>query len=238
MPTTAKDVTVIILCGGIGSRLGALVADTPKPLLPVQGRPFMDYLIRFYERQGIEHFILCTSYLGEQFRERYTSRVFSFSHEEVALGTGGAVVQALSLLKTRFYLVINGDSFVFFDLSKLIDFHEKHHASLSMVLYAQEECSRFGKVSLDDQGRVVSFIEKQENAGAGLINAGVYFSDLRLAPPFAPSLSSLSGQLSMEMDILPGLIGKGLCGFVASGGEFIDIGTPSSFSDSAFFRFD
>lgn len=230
-----SEITVVILCGGIGSRLGALVSETPKPLLTVQGKPFLEHVISFYEAQNVKRFVFCTGYLSDRIHAHFSNPKFShleisFSVETEALGTGGAITHALPHIKSDVFLVINGDSFCSFSLEKFLAFHKLHDAIFSMALRFQEDCSRYGSVSVDETKGVVSFEEKRANAGSGLMNAGVYllsksvFEQLGLGKTF-----------SIETDVFSKFISLGLFGFDIGDAPFIDIGTPASLEDAEMF---
>ena len=232
-----REITVVILCGGIGSRLGSLVAETPKPLLTVQGKPFLEHVISFYEAQNVKRFVFCTGYLSDRIQSHFVDPKFShldilFSVETEALGTGGAITHALPHIKSDLFLVINGDSFCSFSLQKFLAFHQSHSAIFSMALRFQEDCSRYGSVSLDETEGVVSFEEKRANAGSGLINAGVYL----LSKSVFDKLD-LGKIFSIETDIFPKFISRGLFGFDIGDAPFIDIGTPLSLHEAETFPF-
>lgn len=232
-----SEITVVILCGGIGSRLGALVAETPKPLLTVQGKPFLEHVISFYEDQNVKRFVFCTGYLSDRIQTHFSNPRFShldisFSVETEALGTGGAITHALPHIQSDVFLVINGDSFCSFSLEKFLAFHQSHRAIFSMALRFQDDCSRYGSVALDETEGVVSFEEKRANAGSGLMNAGVYllsksvFEHLDLGKIF-----------SIETDVFPKFITRDLFGFDIGEAPFIDIGTPLSLQEAERFPF-
>lgn len=231
-------VTVVILCGGIGSRLGALVSETPKPLLTVQGKPFLEHVISFYEAQNVKRFVFCTGYLSNRIQDHFSDPEFShldisFSVETEALGTGGAITHALPHIKSDHFLVINGDSFCSFSLENFLEFHHSHEAIFSMALRFQEDCSRYGSVALDESEGVISFEEKRANAGSGLINAGVY-----LLSKSVYSQLDLGKTFSIETDVFPKFISHDLFGFDIGDVPFIDIGTPVSLQEAETFPFE
>ena len=232
-----SELTVVILCGGVGSRLGSIVKETPKPLLVVQEKPFLGHIVHLYEAQGVRRFVFCTGYLAGRIHEHFSDVKFahleiSFSVEVVALGTGGAVLHALPQIQTDVFLLTNGDSFCSFSLDLFLRFHDTHSAIFSMALRLQEYCSRYGRVELDAWHQVVAFEEKRSNAGSGLINAGVYL--LSKSEFFRLELGEV---FSIEQDVFPLFLAKGLFGFDIGDAPFIDIGTPQSLQEAENFPF-
>jgi NDP-sugar pyrophosphorylase family protein len=212
----------VVLVGGLGSRLRPAVADRPKALASVGGRPFLDWLLLALSEQGVGRVVLATGYLAAAFDPhlagwRALGLEVELSREASPLGTGGAARLALDRIEGDRLLVLNGDSFCPFDLTRL-------DPAPALWLVEVEDASRFGSVELAADGRVRSFREKVGAVGPGLINAGVYFldrADLAAIGPGRPA--------SLERDVLPGLVGRGLRGVVGPG-PFVDIGTPQSYA--------
>jgi len=222
-------VDVLILCGGLGSRLNSVNPDRPKSLAPVGGKPFLDILVEDLVKQGFQRIIFCVGHLKEQIIDRYKTRhdaEYVFSKENIPLGTGGAIQNALPLIHTNPVLIMNGDSFCHVDYAKFHQFHKDKSAAASLVLAAQHGRCDGGAVSLDEARQIQTFTEKStEPTHERFINAGIYLFqadaiDLsRLVPPFA-----------LEYDVLPSLVRLRPCfGFVVSN-ELIDIGTPERYS--------
>jgi len=168
----------IVLCGGLGTRLGELTRDTPKPLIEVAGKPFLEYVLEQLLRAPVEEIVLAVSYqwqkiydcIGEQWR----GVTVRYSVEQDALGTGGAIKQAMQQGRFAEAIVVNGDTLLEFDAQKLLLFSKEQRADIGMVLKEMENCARYGKVSTDQSNRVVSFEEKGRQS-SGLINSGVYY---------------------------------------------------------------
>lgn len=221
-------ITAVILAGGLGTRLRSEIADRPKALATVAGQPFLEHIFDQLSSFGISQIVLCTGYMAEQIESLYGTTYkglsLSYSRETVLLGTGGAVRFALPLIATPLALILNGDSFCEFDLHALENFHQQHRAQASMVLTHVDDCSRFGSVVTQEDGRVTSFIEKSAAGGPGCINAGVYLVNRDLLTQIPPGRI-----LSLEKDIFPNWIGHGFFGFRCDTSLFIDIGTPQSF---------
>lgn len=221
-----KEIDAVILCGGLGSRLKKVVHDRPKPMAEIQGRPFLDLLIDHTAAFGITRYILCTGYMANCIEHYYAQTVgsltFSFSQEKIPLGTGGALKNAESLIRSNPFLVLNGDSFCPVDLEGFITQHRAKNAQLSLVVSEAEDSVDFGSLWLDHDGRIVGFQEKT-NHGHKLINAGVYLFDkkiLDMIPHHKP--------YSLEHDLFPDLVGKEFYGFF-SVEKVLDIGTPERY---------
>jgi len=223
-----KPEQVVILCGGLGTRLGPLTAATPKPLLPVAGRPFLDVLLFEIGRHGIKKVLLLAGFEGEQIaRYAKASPVaarfgleLKVAVEQTPAGTGGALKRAEDLLAPEF-LLINGDTW--FDVNLLDLAHGPVGGGrdwlISMCLRRVPDASRYGLVSLQD-GAVTSISEKPPSRGPGVINGGVWL--VRRA-----ALQSASANCSMERDVLPSLAQRHLVAGVVRDGYFIDIGVPA-----------
>jgi NDP-sugar pyrophosphorylase family protein len=225
----------IILAGGIGSRLRGVVADRPKCLAEINGRPFLAYQLEQLEREGIRDVILSTGYMAEKveaaFGARHGSIALRYSREEKPLGTGGGVKRALGLCRHEHMLVLNGDSYFDFDWRDFFGWFDPVAMRLAMVLAWVEDGRRFGQIQIDDLGRVVRFQEKNEAVGPSWINAGTYLIRRAALAQFETGES-----FSLERDFFPAQIGRD---FFARGyrKRFIDIGTPESYRAAEnFFR--
>jgi len=227
-----QSIDAIILAGGQGTRLRTVVSDVPKPLAPIDGKPFLDILLtQLSHFHRVRRVVLAVGYKADLIEARYrNSRDFGFgiefSVERAPLGTGGALLQALPLTRSANVLVLNGDSYVDFDLTALADTHARCNASVTMVVVDVEDAARFGSVQLDTPtGRLVGFTEKSGSQGRGVINAGCYllargaFSKLPVVP------------MSFERDVLPAQLTSTYAHVV--NGRFIDIGVSESYSRAA-----
>lgn len=217
-----------ILVGGLGTRLGALTAETPKPLLECGGRPFLAWVLRELSRFGIEEIVLLAGYKSEAI-ERFVRTVGASLPKPVAVkvsaeprraDTGGAIWWARDLLDESF-LLVNGDSW--FD-TNLVRFFAGAAAGsrVHMLLHRVDDASRYGVVEL--RGRTVAeFREKPAAGRPGLINAGICLLDRSVVEQLAP-------ESSFEREVLPRLAGLGLVSGVVAEGFFIDIGTPADYT--------
>jgi NDP-sugar pyrophosphorylase family protein len=221
-------VTAAILAGGLGTRLRSVFTDRPKVLVPVAGRPFLFHLLDRLECAEIDDVVLLIGHLGEQVKaalgNSYRGMSLRYSHEQAPLGTGGALRNALPFLDAPEVLLLNGDSHLDADLGKFRQFHLASGAEASLLLALVPDTSRFGRVQLDESGRIARMVEKTA-AGEGWINAGVYLIDRYLIEAL-PSRSPLS----LEREVLPQWIGNGQVFGLQHEGRFLDIGTPESYS--------
>jgi len=223
-----SKIDVVILCGGKGERLKEVVKDKPKPMAEVGGRPFLDILIKPLEGYGFRRFILCAGYKGEMIRNYYagkhgSSQILTLL-ENKPLGTGGALKNAESVVKSNPFLVANGDSLCPIDYSKFAEFHFEKKALYSMAVVKMPGNQDGGLVSVDDQWRIMRFNEKAKSEKAGYVNAGVYFLDRKIFEVIEGGKKT-----SLERDIFPRLIGKNFYGYLA-GNKLTDIGTPARYA--------
>ena len=224
------ELAAVVLAGGMGTRLRSVVADRPKVLAPVAGRPFLTYLLDQIADAGIGRVVLSTGHLAEQFAsvigDRYRNIQIVYAHEEQPLGTGGAIRFACGFTDADQMLVMNGDSYCDADLSAYIDWHVDGRHDVSLMLAKVSDTSRYGTVEMDSGGRITAFLEKRPERAAGYINAGVYL--LRRA-----MLEQIpSGPSSIERDVFPvWLKERAIMGWVTDG-AFIDIGIPSDYERS------
>jgi NDP-sugar pyrophosphorylase family protein len=233
-----SDIDALVLAGGQGTRLRAVLPDRPKPLAEVARRPFLSYVLDSFAAAGIRRVTLCTGYRAEMveaaFGRRYGPMSLSYSVETRPLGTAGAVLAALPGLRSPTILVANGDSLCQADLRAFAGFHRERACDASLLLTQVADASRFGRVEIGASGRIIRFVEKDASAAGGCINAGVYLIQ-------QSALAGFSGTpLSLERDVFPTLIrraseepsqGRGVGGW-RGGGEFLDIGTPESLAQA------
>jgi NDP-sugar pyrophosphorylase family protein len=215
----------VILVGGRGTRLGQITATIPKPMLPVGGKPFLDYQMWFLSKSGITEVVLCVGHLSSIVEARYgvTSpfglRVL-FSRESSPAGTGGALALARSQLDEMFF-VLNGDTILDLELGSLASVLASDSVAFGAVaLRNVSDARRYGKVSME-QGRITGFAEKSID-GPGLINGGVYCLK-QCALDFLPS-----PPCSLEKDLFPYLASERRLVGMPCDGYFIDIGIPET----------
>ena len=220
----------MILCGGLGTRLGALTAETPKPLLDVAGQPFLDVLLFELGRHGFDDVVLLAAFRSEKIeayaRDSAVARRFGMrirtSIEPQQAGTGGALAHAASLAEDQF-LLLNGDSWFDFNLLSLLGMRSRHpEADFVLSLREVADASRFGVV-LTSGETVTAFLERPPTEGPGLVNAGVYLVQ-------RSAVQALPSTCSLEREVLPGLARAGRVAGLTRTGYFVDIGIPSTFA--------
>ncbi|EPT6722512.1 D-glycero-D-manno-heptose 1-phosphate guanosyltransferase [Campylobacter coli] len=162
----------IVLAGGLGTRLRSVVQDLPKPMAPINGKPFLAFVLEYLKKQGITEIILSVSYkyelIQEYFKDEFHGMKIHYNIEKELLGTGGAIKDALKLVKNEVY-VVNGDTFFDIDLKKLV----LNGSKICIALKQMQNFDRYGTVNVDEQGIVTSFEEKVFKK-QGLINGGIY----------------------------------------------------------------
>lgn len=168
----------IILCGGLGTRLGALTKDMPKPLLNVAGRPFISYVLDRLAKAGVNGFVLAAGFqwskLHDYIGDEWSGIPVQYSVETEPLGTGGAIKKALSNMGVHETIVVNGDTLFDINIQQFLHFAIANQSMACIALRKVENCSRYGRVTVNGQGRIMSFGEK-DLCGEGLINGGVYY---------------------------------------------------------------
>jgi NDP-sugar pyrophosphorylase family protein len=221
----------VLLVGGLGTRLRAVIPSTPKPLARVGNRPFLELLVRQLVGQGLRHLIMCTGYLAEQIEGEFgdgsdLGASIEYSREPQSLGTAGALKFAQGFLQgAPELLVMNGDSFLELDLCEFMRFHHAHSGLATMAVVRVENAGRYGTVQADSSNRVTRFLEKTGDTSPGLINAGIYI--------FKPAILDYipAGPVSLEREVFPRILDHGMYAAIQRG-MFIDIGTPSDYTDA------
>jgi NDP-sugar pyrophosphorylase family protein len=226
-------IPALILAGGLGTRLRGVLADRPKVLAPIAGRPFLSYLLDQLELAGVRRVVLCTGHRAEQIEEAFGNRhgnlALAYSREEQPLGTAGALRQALPLAASDMLLALNGDSYVDCPLAEFIAWHRKRCLGGSLLLTWVPDAARFGTVDVDDTGQIQQFREKRGLAEPGWINGGVYLLARRLLEAIPAGRA-----VSLEHEMFPRWLAEGLGGY-AREAPFLDIGTPESLAQAEAF---
>ncbi len=168
----------IILAGGLGTRLKDVITDIPKVMAPVNGRPFLEYILDDLEHNIIDHVVLSVGYKHEiiqnHFKDQYKSIKIDYAIEDEPLGTGGGLVKAFELINGSRAMVFNGDTMFRINPSRIFEFHFSKSSKFTIVLRQVNDVSRYGSVEVDDNMRIVQFNEKGLQTGEGRINGGVY----------------------------------------------------------------
>ncbi len=228
-----SGITAAILAGGLGTRLRSVLTDKPKVLAEIHGRPFLSYLLDWLQDAGVRRVVLLIGYRGDEIRkvfgDSYKNLTLRYSEESSPLGTAGAVRRALPMIDSDPALVMNGDAFCDADIGTFYAWHCAADRAGSLLLTEVHDSSRYGRVALDQGGRVLRFEEKSGHSGPGLINAGVYLLSRRVLESIPEGRA-----VSIEHEVFPNWIGQDLHGYQTSG-RFIDIGTPESYAASESF---
>lgn len=223
MPVTEA----IILAGGLGTRLRAAVPDLPKCMAPVNGRPFLAYVIKYLQEQGIDKFIFSLGYRSEAFTqficETLPAGNYQLVLEDEPLGTGGAIRLAMQYAVTEDVAVVNGDSICKVNIPAQGEFHKSRKAICTLALKPMKNFERYGVVELNTDNTIALFREKQQYT-AGLINAGVYLINNEKF-----SALTFPEKFSFETDCLQKYYHiNNFYGFIQDG-YFIDIGIPEDY---------
>lgn len=221
---------VIILAGGLGTRLRSVVSEVPKCMAPVAGKPFLWYLLKYLTRYDISKVILSVGYLREviykwidEVKDEFPFE-FEYAVEEVPLGTGGGIKWALSKAITNDVVVLNGDTFFDVDLIELIESYRQYPSAVTLALKPMQEFDRYGRIIINEKDkRIIEFKEK-EYCKEGLINGGVYV--IRRQEPI---FEGLPEKFSFEAAVLEPQSKLGKLFGVVQNGYFIDIGIPEDY---------
>jgi len=167
----------IILAGGFGTRLQSRVPNIPKPMAPINNRPFLDYLMDYLIENKVKQVILSVYYkfdlIKNHYRNSYKGMNISYSIDTEALGTGGAIKAALPQLKNDNVFIINGDTYFNVNLSLLFNNHVDNNNDITLSLKPMKDFERYGFVETDSNGQVLSLKEKKYR-NYGEIDGGVY----------------------------------------------------------------
>jgi len=217
---------LLLLAGGLGTRLRSEIPDLPKVLAPINGTPFLHYIIESYQKQGVVDMVFLLGYKSEMIIE-YLEKSFPqlkkhYIIEKEQLGTGGAILQGILQSDGDNFIITNGDTFFDVDLKNMIEHHNE--AECSIALKPMINFDRYGSVALDVNNNITEFNEKKF-CDKGFINGGVYILNKQ-----AFLRHSFPNIFSFENEYLANkALDKTLKGFI-SDGYFIDIGIPEDYS--------
>jgi len=218
----------IILAGGLGTRLQSAVSNVPKCIAPVAGKPFLHYVINYFQQQGVNEFIFSLGYMSEIIEEylqlHHQNLVYQIVVEKEPLGTGGAIQLACTKATQKDVVILNGDTFFEVDVQSIMSFHQQQQAACTLSLKTMQQFDRYGVVEMDKNSTIYSFKEKQYY-DQGLINGGVYVVNIH------QFLSNTFPQkYSFEKEYLEKYVGEGKFTGIEQQGYFIDIGIPEDFN--------
>jgi mannose-1-phosphate guanylyltransferase len=223
----------VILVGGEGTRLHPLTFKTPKAMVPILNKPFLEYLILYLKKHQVRDIILTIGYLPYHIQNYFGDGAewgvhLSYLTEETPLGTAGAVKNAEALLdKHEPFFVFNGDVVTGIDLTKMMSQHQKIKPRVSLALTPVDNPTIYGVVETDEGGMVKRFVEKPswEEVTTNMINAGIYILEPEVMGYVPPATNS-----TFEHHLFPLLLEKGkpILSYPSTA-YWIDIGTPEKY---------
>ncbi|MGD9992057.1 MAG: nucleotidyltransferase family protein [Salinivirgaceae bacterium] len=218
---------VIILAGGLGTRLKDAVKDVPKPMAPIGNLPFLAYLFQYLKKFPINKVVLAVGHKHESisnyFGNQYLGIEIDYAIENEPLGTGGAIANALQLTKNKTVFLLNGDTFFKVNLLQLLQHHQKSKAQLTLALKPMQQFDRYGTVETRDS-QIIKFNEKKP-VNEGLINGGVYVIEKQSVESL-----NLPIKFSFEKEILEKETAHWNMQALICEGYFIDIGIPCDYN--------
>src|SRR5690242_843989 len=221
----------VVMAGGEGSRLRPLTVTRPKPMVPIVGRPVMDHILNLLKAHGIGDVVVTVQYMASAIEDYFgdgsqLGMRIVYSREEVPLGTAGSVKNAEEHL-TEPFLVISGDALTDFNLSKIIRFHETHHALATLTLAHVDNPLEYGVIITDEGGHIRQFLEKPSwgEVFSDTINTGIYVLDPKVFTYFEKNKP-----FDFSQELFPLMLEKGdpLHGFIADG-YWCDIGNLATY---------
>ena len=226
---------VMILAGGLGTRLRPVVSEVPKVLAPVSDKPFLFYILDFWIKKGINKFVICIGYKGDLVKNVIKNSIYKnivkLSYETQKLGTGGAILKAVKLIESDDFLIQNGDTFIPINLDQVYSIRKKiKDKAIFMVLIKQKDVSRYGAFTLHKNHHVS--LTKGIRNNKKLINGGIYVCNKqKLSKEFLDE----NKELSFENDILPVFLNKNEVIGDFCDNPFIDIGVPIDYDRAGVF---
>ncbi len=245
-PTLApplKFIDVLVLAGGLGTRTANILDKTPKILAPLDGRPYLDYLVHWLGRYGVRRTVLSLGHLGQEVLRYLDSHPYPSMEivpvvEPTPMGTLGGIAHCRDQIHSDPVLVVNGDTYIDADLGAFLEFHQSQDFGGSLVCTRVDDASRYGGVEFDSRGAITAFREKPpDGGGAGYVSGGMYL----LGAAALDHIGTI-GTGSVERDFFADQSALRLGAF-SGHFKFIDFGTPESiqeaqqfFSALGFFR--
>ena len=223
-----KITQAVILAGGQGVKMRPLTYEVPKPLIPVGGKPVLEYTLELLSDAGIREVILATGHLGDKIKQeigngrKYGMKV-TYSEEPVALGSAGAIRYARHLIKSQPFLVINADILTKINLKEVIEFHQEEKFICTMALSAKAKTQGFGTVLLRGE-KVVQFIKKSDKKTSQLINAGIYI--------FNPEIFDyipVNDKSDLDEDVFPKLAEEGKLSGYTFEADWFEVSTTANY---------
>lgn len=220
----------IILCGGLGTRLRAVVNDVPKPMAPINGTPFMQIQVDRLIDAGVNKIVFACGYkkeiIKDYFGDNYRGVDLIYSEEDHPLLTGGAMKQALRYIDEDYAIVINGDIYTTIDYRDIVEQHLSTGAMETLAAKPMDNFDRFGNIVPGEDGiTIVDFIEKQPTEH-GNVNLGIYILNKNIFDEYE---SELGNEFSHEVDYLVKHLHDRKHCMYSYDGYYIDIGIPEDY---------
>lgn len=227
--TLAPKITqAVVLAGGQGVKMRPLTYEVPKPLIPVGGRPVLEYTLEMLRDAGLKEVILAIGHLGDKIKEaigngRKYGMTITYSEENQALGSAGALRLAQRLLENQPFLVVNGDILAKINLQDVINFHQEDKYLGTMVLSAKAETAGYGTVLLRGE-KIVQFFKKSARKASQLVNAGIYVFN-----PAVFDYIPVSGKSDLDEQVFPRLTQEGKLAGYTFEGDWFEVSTPKNY---------
>jgi D-glycero-alpha-D-manno-heptose 1-phosphate guanylyltransferase len=218
---------VIILAGGLGTRLKTVVSEVPKPMAPVCGEPFLNQILEKLPIKNINSIILSVGYkhevIRDYYKEEYNGIKLVYAVEDEPLGTGGGIKLALEKATEEHCLIVNGDTLFNVDHEQFWQNHVQQNNDITLALKMVQSPDRYGTVLLD-RTKIVRFSEKKAGLKSGLINGGLYWIKTNLIQEMPRS-----HKFSFETEFLEAKVFELKMGGYIDDSLFIDIGIPEDY---------
>lgn len=217
---------IIILAGGLGTRLRSVVSDVPKVMAPVNNKPFLEYILEYINKFDFANVILAVGYKSEiienYFKDKYKKLNLIYSKETESLGTGGAIKKAMSYSKEENIVVINGDIIAKIDYNKFFENIKDNSLKNVIAIKEMTNFSRYGIVEIDEKGIVKKFKEKQYTE-KGYINVGAYILNKK-------NFTNIPKEkFSIEKDYFEKIVEQKTISTYKYDDIFLDIGIPEDY---------
>jgi len=223
----------LLLAAGLGTRLQPLTNYLPKCLVPIHGRPLLDYWLETLVNGGVSEILINTHYLAPlviEFLNKSTwARHVTFVHEEHLLGTGGTVLKNHSFFQNEAFLIAHADNLTIFNVQEFLNCHQSRPvgAEMTMMVFETDNPQSCGIVEIDDSGLVKAFHEKVSLPPGILANAAVYI----LEPSVADFMATFGkDEIDFSTEVIPNLMGR-ICTY-RNAFYHRDIGTISSWTQA------
>jgi len=226
-----KNISFIVLVGGLGSRIRHLYPNKPKPLISIHNKPFLYWLIKEIKDLNFKNVIYASGYKSEQIENWVNNNEFKNLNQKIVkekkkLGTAGSIFNLIDVCKENL-IILNGDSFLAGGIKKLLQSINENH-STKLVCHYMKDTNRFGKIIFNQKNQLINFFEKGKS-GPGYINSGIYFFKKEKIIEY-----KTNGYMSLEHQLIPNMIknNEKINVIKIKNPKFIDIGTEDSILES------